>query len=121
MKKSRYRSPYQSYAIVGVIVVGAVMVALLMSGSMLSLATWWICSSIATWLMYTFDKMQAKRKDAGRVPELVLLGMVLIGGWGGGFIALFFPRHKTRHLHFIIVPIVAAVFHIAVAIRMGWV
>jgi uncharacterized membrane protein YsdA (DUF1294 family) len=46
---------------------------------------------------------------------------VLIGGWGGGFIALFFPRHKTRHLHFIIVPIVAAVFHIAVAIRMGWV
>lgn len=65
MKKSRYRSPYQSYAIVGVIVVGAVMVALLMSGNMLSLATWWICSSIATWLMYTFDKMQAKRKGAG--------------------------------------------------------
>ena len=61
--------------------------------------------SIAAFLIYGFDKLQA-RKRRWRVPEPFLLGIAGIGGAPGAFLAMELFHHKTRHMNFrILVPL----------------
>ena len=56
--------------------------------------------NILTFLIYGYDKFQAKR-GGWRVSEKVLL--VLAAAWGslGALLAIYFFRHKTQHKKFI--------------------
>lgn len=73
---------------------------------------WLAGGTIATVLLFTFDKRQAK--NAGRrVPEVVLLALVLLGGVVGGWIGMLVVRHKTRHNIFWLVQWIATALHIA--------
>jgi len=62
----------------------------------LSLLLSWIVSvNIAALLFYGFDKLQAQRHQR-RVPENVLHGLVLAGGWVGGLGGMLLFNHKIR-------------------------
>jgi uncharacterized membrane protein YsdA (DUF1294 family) len=65
-------------------------------------ALWLAAWGIVTFALYGYDKTQARR-DAGRVPELVLHGMALAGGVIGGWLGRTAFRHKTLHRSFLIV------------------
>jgi uncharacterized membrane protein YsdA (DUF1294 family) len=117
----RRPSPYRTYGIIGFVTIFAIVGGLLASGSTITVYTWWLGLGIATWVLYFVDKLLAKGEGRSRVPELVLLGMVIIGGWGGGLLStLVWPRHKRRHWYFIVIPLLAAVVHLGVAWRVGW-
>ena len=46
-------------------------------------------------LLFGYDKFQAKR-NGWRIPERVLLGLTLLGGGIGGLAGMLVFRHKTR-------------------------
>jgi uncharacterized membrane protein YsdA (DUF1294 family) len=48
------------------------------------------------------------------VPEIVLHGLALLGGFPGGWLGRAVFRHKTRKPAFIVVLIVSTVVHVAV-------
>ena len=71
---------------------------------------WWTGSSIVTFLLYGFDKIQAQR-ESSRVPELVLHLLALAGGVAGAWLGRIIFRHKTRHFIFTVVLVLAALLH----------
>jgi len=109
--KAPVRSPKEHYtwvAIIGIVIVTALfyyhagpvsLYTLLLTGT-----------GVVTFLLYGFDKMQAKR-DAERVPEIVLHLLVLAGGFTGGWAGRFVFRHKTRKPVFLVILILATVAH----------
>jgi uncharacterized membrane protein YsdA (DUF1294 family) len=54
---------------------------------------------LSTFLVYGYDKLQAKRSGR-RVPETALLLLSLIGGALGGWAGMLILRHKTAHTSF---------------------
>lgn len=67
---------------------------------------WLLLSGIVTFLFYSFDKAQSKR-GGWRVPEIVLHGMSLLGGFIGAALGMALWRHKTRKPLFLIVIILS--------------
>ncbi|QXI25791.1 DUF1294 domain-containing protein [Pseudomonas vanderleydeniana] len=59
-------------------------------------------ASLLAFVLYWDDKRKA-RNDAWRIPEKVLHGVELLGGWPGALIAQQAFRHKTRKLSFQVV------------------
>jgi uncharacterized membrane protein YsdA (DUF1294 family) len=56
---------------------------------------WLATASGITFLLYGFDK--ARSKNGGwRVPEVVLHGLALLGGFPGGWAGRSVFRHKTK-------------------------
>lgn len=89
------------------LLVFAILCALPLSGSMMMwlggisrvpLAAYAIVSALA-FLLYLADKRKA-RLDHWRIPENVLHGVELAGGWPGALLAQQVFRHKTRKLSF---------------------
>lgn len=74
--------------------------------------TWLVAWSIVAFLFYGWDKMQAVR-GAWRVPEPVLHGLALVGGFVGGWAGMFLFRHKTQHVEFKLVLVFATLLHAA--------
>lgn len=66
--------------------------------------------SIVTFLVYGYDKRRAV-SGGGRVPEAVLHGLALAGGFPGGWAGRSIFRHKTRHAGFLIVLIASTLIH----------
>ncbi len=60
---------------------------------------YWSLISAVTFFFYRRDKKRAERGE-WRVPELVLQGLALAGGWPGGVLAQWFLRHKTNKIIF---------------------
>lgn len=69
---------------------------------------WLAAWSVTAFIFYGYDKAQAKR-GAWRIPENVLHGVALIGGFVGAFIGMYAFRHKTQKKAFITVIILSAV------------
>lgn len=66
-----------------------------------------IINAMALVLMLA-DKLNA-RKKRWRVPESVLLGMVLLGGSVGALAGMYLCRHKTRKKKFSVgIPVILA-------------
>ncbi len=71
---------------------------------------WMLAITLTTFVFYGFDKRQAGG-GAGRVPEIVLHGASLAGGFLGGWLGRLVFRHKTQKPVFTVVLIVATVLH----------
>lgn len=56
---------------------------------------WLIAASIVTFVMYGIDKLQAKR-EGGRIPNLILHVMSLIGGFVGALFGRIVFNHKSN-------------------------
>ena len=62
--------------------------------------------SAITFLMYAWDKRQAKlsaHKKVNRTPERTLQFFTLFGGWPGALLAQQLLRHKSQKRRFIVV------------------
>jgi uncharacterized membrane protein YsdA (DUF1294 family) len=59
-------------------------------------------ASVAAWLFYAWDKLQAER-GGRRIPENALHALALAGGWPGALAAQAQFRHKTRKVSFRVV------------------
>jgi uncharacterized membrane protein YsdA (DUF1294 family) len=78
--------------------------------------TWLIASSLALFILYGYDKYQAKR-GGFRVPELVLHALAIAGGFIGGWLGRIVFHHKTRKVEFTIVLVVATLLNL---LLIGW-
>lgn len=116
MENTHIRAPKKHYAWVAGIgsALAGGLVFYCLSGKISLYPLWLAGTGIVTFLLYGFDKMQAKR-NAGRVPEIVLHLLVLAGGFFGGWTGRFAFRHKTRKPVFLIALILATALHVA-----GW-
>ena len=72
---------------------------------------WVAIASGITFLLYGFDKAQSK-KGGWRVPEIVLHGLALAGGFPGGWAGRSVFRHKTKKGIFVFVLTVSTVIHL---------
>src|SRR5262249_19689079 len=99
MPPPRHRRPKRNATIAAALLWGAMFVAFLILVDWPFYVNWLIAGTVATFLFYAIDKMQAKR-GGWRVPEIVLKGMVLAGGVIGGWIGMLGLRHKTLHRSF---------------------
>ena len=76
--------------------------------------------SLITVIVFGIDKKISKKENAVRVPEIVLLSLISLGGAPGGLIGMYSFRHKTvfkEKFHFgielwfsLILQIAAAIF-----------
>ena len=62
-------------------------------------AVYLLVVTVATFAVYGWDKLCAKR-GMWRVPEKILLLLALLGGSVGAMAAMAIFRHKTMHLKF---------------------
>lgn len=74
---------------------------------------WLAVASIITFILYGFDKAMAKW-GGWRVPEIVLHGLALSGGFPGGLIGRSVFRHKTQKGVFSFVLVVSTVIHLGI-------
>jgi uncharacterized membrane protein YsdA (DUF1294 family) len=75
---------------------------------------WLAVASVITFLLYGFDK--ARSKNGGwRVPEIVLHGLALVGGFPGGWAGRSVFRHKTKKGIFVFVLVVSTAIHLGLA------
>jgi len=73
--------------------------------------TWLAIASVVTFVLYGFDKAQAKR-GGGRVPEAVLHWLALAGGFPGGWAGRTVFRHKTKKGFFVFILAVSTAIHL---------
>ena len=109
-------SPYQRFGLLAAVVAAvAILVLVVLVGAHWYVA-WVVGWSVVTLWFYWSDK---RRAIAGRerIPERVLHGLALIGGFPGAWIGRYAFRHKTRKLSFSIVLIVATGLH---AVIIWW-
>jgi uncharacterized membrane protein YsdA (DUF1294 family) len=73
---------------------------------------WLIVVNLVTFAFYRYDKRQAQVAGAARVPEVILLALLLGGGVLGGAAGMIMPpRHKTRKPAFWITLCAATALH----------
>jgi uncharacterized membrane protein YsdA (DUF1294 family) len=71
---------------------------------------WLAAASGITFLLYGFDKSQS-RQAGWRVPEVVLHGLALSGGFPGGWAGRSVFRHKTKKGFFVFVLAFSTAIH----------
>ncbi|WP_319370136.1 DUF1294 domain-containing protein [uncultured Ilyobacter sp.] len=76
-----------------------------------------VVMNISTFIVYFFDKMQAKN-NRERVSEVRLILMALFGGSIGAFISMKIFNHKTRKWYFRYGVPLMALAHFALVIYM---
>ncbi len=99
-------------------VIGAVLFLVLVGASVvasklpLQVLVLYLVASLATFIVYAFDK-SAARKGGRRTPESNLHLLSLVGGWPGAIVAQQKLRHKSRK------PSFRAVFWVTVLLNCG--
>ncbi len=100
---------YAVVALLGIVVAGYFVTSL--SDGVSAYLLWLLSTSIVTFLLYGYDKMQSMR-SGGRVPEIILHGLALIGGFAGALAGRSVFRHKTQKPIFLVIIILAAVINV---------
>ena len=75
-----------------------------------------VVMSVIAFLMYGWDKRQAKT-NGWRVPKKRLHALAFLGGWPGAMLGQNYFRHKTQKSEFKIMTWLAAGLHAAL---IGW-
>lgn len=94
----------------------SVVFALIAGGVIYYLTRWFpyfviiLSLSLVTFCLYGFDKLRAK-KEGTRIPEKLLHGLSLAGGFPGGWAGRAVFRHKTRKKWFLVVLILSTLIH----------
>jgi uncharacterized membrane protein YsdA (DUF1294 family) len=83
------------------------------------LACWLASINVVTFAFYGHDKLQA-RSNGRRVPEVVLHGLVLLGGTLGAYLGMRLFRHKTIKGTFRIVFWLIAALQVALVIAAAY-
>ena len=105
------RSPKLTFSIIALVLgLGGFLVLSVVQSVLPPYITWLLVWSVVTLGLFGYDKTQAKI-GGGRVPEIVLFGAILIGGFLGGWLGMLLFNHKRRKLPFWIVLIIATVIH----------
>ena len=105
------RSPKALFRNVAIIAGGVLFLALLLLTNWPWYLSWLIAVNVTTFLLYGYDKFQAPREGT-RVPEVVLHGLALAGGFVGGWLGMLLFRHKIRKPVFPIVLAIASILWI---------
>jgi uncharacterized membrane protein YsdA (DUF1294 family) len=73
------------------------------STSLQPMVAWLLAINLLALFMYRYDKFSAGRQQA-RIPEVILLGLALLGGSPAAFVAMysFRQRHKTQSSGFLL-------------------
>ena len=79
---------------------------------------WLAVASGITFILYGWDKFQSRR-GGRRVPEVVLHGWALAGGFPGGWAGRAVFRHKTKKGFFVFVLAVSTAIHVVVYWGLG--
>ncbi len=95
-------TPYRTFSIIGLLLVAGTAGGLYYYTEIEPIWIYFIALSVSAFLLVAYDKMVAGG-TRGRVPEMVLWGVALLGGTPGLLLAMNFFRHKTRKLSFQIV------------------
>jgi len=109
----RNRSPKWTYTVIAIALSLVLFLALVLWLRVPAYIAWLIAASIVLFALYGYDKAQAKA-GGGRVPEIVLHGLALLGGFVGGWIGMYAFRHKTQHPMFKVVLAIATVLNLVV-------
>jgi uncharacterized membrane protein YsdA (DUF1294 family) len=107
------RSPYLIFTIIAVPLIIVLVLILALTTTWSFYWIWLIALSVITFLLYGYDKGQAKLGGL-RVPEIVLHALALLGGFPGGWVGRAVFRHKIRKVSFLIVLIVSTVIHVGI-------
>lgn len=107
------RAPKQTFTILSLVGIVVVAIVLAATTQWHPYWIWLVAASLVTFALYGFDKAQAQRQGA-RVPEVVLHGLALAGGFVGGWVGRAFFRHKTRKRIFAIVLAVSTLLHLII-------
>lgn len=110
-RRSSRRSPSGSFLVVAGVVWAIVFALTLLVFHWRLYVAWVAGGTLATALLFAFDKMQSKGVGQ-RVPEAVLLTLVVLGGVIGGWIGMLFVRHKTKHPSFWLVQWISTALHL---------
>lgn len=70
----------------------------------------YLALSLAAFLLYGWDKRQARRAGR-RVPERRLHALALLGGFAGAWLGMRVFRHKTQRPLFLLLQLLAAGLH----------
>jgi uncharacterized membrane protein YsdA (DUF1294 family) len=76
---------------------------------------WLSTVSVVTFLLYGYDKSQAKIGGM-RVPEIVLHGLALAGGFLGGWLGRWVFHHKIRKPVFTVILTISTVLYAGIAV-----
>ena len=109
-KKASSQKFYALLAAAGIIAVGSS--AIFFSGRISVYPLWLLSTSIVTFFLYGYDKMQSQN-GGGRMPEVIFHVLTLIGGFPGAFAGRSVFRHKTLKPAFLAIIITATLIHAA--------
>jgi uncharacterized membrane protein YsdA (DUF1294 family) len=112
-RASARRSPVLTFGLIAIGVCALLGIALAQRLGMPWYAAWIAAASLTTFLLYGIDKRQAKASGV-RVPEVVLHALALAGGVIGGWLGMFWWRHKTLHPSFRLVLTISTILHCAI-------
>lgn len=84
------------------------------------LGAWLFAVNLTTFAYYGFDKFQARREGAGRIPEIVLHALALTGGSVGAVLGMRLFRHKTVKPGFRLVFWLIVLTHLALMIGIAY-
>ena len=72
---------------------------------------WLLAVNPVTFLMFGIDKARSGRRK-GRIPEMILFLLPVLGGFLGGWLGMLMLRHKTRHISFYVVMSISTGAHL---------
>jgi len=110
----RLRDP--TLGLLGIAIGSAVLIALLLVTTGLGLyLSWLIGASLITVVLFGIDKKRAVG-GGSRIPEMLLMLMILVGGFLGGWAGRSVFRHKSNRPEYAIILVVAGVVHALLAL-----
>jgi uncharacterized membrane protein YsdA (DUF1294 family) len=106
----RRQSPQRYWGIAGLAIAAAIAGGLVLLLDVDPYVAWLAGASVALFGFYGWDKRRAAGRGR-RIPEVVLHGLALAGGFPGGWLGRGAFRHKTRQPAFLVVLLLATLLH----------
>ena len=111
------KSPKTSFSILAAALVVVLALALIWLTNCNPFLIWISAVSLVTFILYGYDKTQAKMGGT-RVPEIVLHGLALAGGFLGGWLGRWIFHHKTRKPIFTTILTISTILYVGIAIYL---